>query len=325
MQLASRRVASVGRVAGAAGARAQGAASAATALRRASSAAAPEVSHSAFPEEAAAAAPPMVELEINDKPVRVAQGSSIIQACDVAGIQIPRFCYHEKLSIAGNCRMCLVEVFKAPKPQAACAMPVMPGMKVYTDSPVVRKAREGVMEFLLANHPLDCPICDQAGECDLQDQSLHFGNDRGRFYENKRAVSNKDLGPLVKMTMTRCIHCTRCVRYAAEIAGVPALGTTGRGGDTEIGTYVQNLMSSEVSGNVIDLCPVGALSSKPYKFGGKSRQAPTATKPRRASSPGASPPAGRQSAKSEMTAEEVAARLASLPQNAARVGSSLLF
>jgi NADH dehydrogenase (ubiquinone) Fe-S protein 1 len=225
------------------------------------------------------AAPTMISLEINDKPVRVTQGSTVIQACDAAGIQIPRFCYHEQLSVAGNCRMCLVDIAGGPpKPQASCAMPAMPGMKVYTDSPKVRKAREGVMEFLLANHPLDCPVCDQGGECDLQDQSVHFGNDRGRFYEMKRGVADKDIGPLIKMTMTRCIHCTRCVRYTSEIAGVPALGATGRGGDTEIGTYVSNLVNSEVSGNAIDLCPVGALSAKPYRFHTKSSGEPAQQK-----------------------------------------------
>jgi NADH dehydrogenase (ubiquinone) Fe-S protein 1 len=177
------------------------------------------------------------------------------------------FCYHERLSIAGNCRMCLVEVEKGPpKPVASCAMPAGPGMSIKTDSPMVKKAREGVMEFLLANHPLDCPICDQGGECDLQDQAMAFGSDRGRFAEPKRAVADKNLGPLVKTVMTRCIHCTRCVRFATEVAGVPELGVTGRGRDSEVGTYVDKLLSSELSGNVIDLCPVGALTSKPGSF-----------------------------------------------------------
>ena len=162
--------------------------------------------------------------------------------------------------------MCLVEVEKSPKPMASCAMPVMPNMKVFTNTKLVRKAREGVMEFLLANHPLDCPICDQGGECDLQDQAMMFGSDRGRFYEQKRAVEDKDVGPLVKTIMTRCIHCTRCIRFTSEIAGIPVMGTTGRGGDTEVGTYIQHLLTSEVSGNVIDLCPVGALTSKQYRF-----------------------------------------------------------
>ncbi|BDA50547.1 NADH dehydrogenase [ubiquinone] iron-sulfur protein 1, mitochondrial [Coccomyxa sp. Obi] len=187
-------------------------------------------------------------------------------ACSAAGVDIPRFCYHQRLSIAGNCRMCLVEVEKSPKPVASCAMPAGPGMNIKTDTPLVKKAREGVMEFLLINHPLDCPICDQGGECDLQDQSMHFGSDRGRFTEMKRSVQDKNLGPLVKTVMTRCIHCTRCVRFATEVAGVQDLGMTGRGNASEIGTYVEKAMQSELSGNVIDLCPVGALTSKPYAF-----------------------------------------------------------
>ncbi|EIE20556.1 NADH:ubiquinone oxidoreductase 76 kDa subunit, partial [Coccomyxa subellipsoidea C-169] len=188
-------------------------------------------------------------------------------ACSAAGVDIPRFCYHQRLSIAGNCRMCLVEVEKSPKPVASCAMPAGPGMNIKTDTPLVKKAREGVMEFLLINHPLDCPICDQGGECDLQDQSMHFGSDRGRFTEMKRSVQDKNLGPLVKTVMTRCIHCTRCVRFATEVAaGVQDLGMTGRGNASEIGTYVEKAMASELSGNVIDLCPVGALTSKPYAF-----------------------------------------------------------
>jgi len=208
----------------------------------------------------------LVEIEVNNKKVRVQPGSTILQACSQIGIDIPRFCYHDQLSIAGNCRMCLVEVAKTPKPVASCAMPIVPGMKVFTNTLMVKKAREGVMEFLLANHPLDCPICDQGGECDLQDQAMVFGSDRGRFYEFKRAVEDKDLGPLIKTVMTRCIHCTRCVRFAKEIAGVPSLGTTGRGNQMEIGTYIQNIFLSEISGNVIDLCPVGGLSRKTYNF-----------------------------------------------------------
>jgi len=209
---------------------------------------------------------PKVEIEINNKKCKVPVGCTILQACSTQGIDIPRFCYHEKLSIAGNCRMCLVEVAKSPKPIASCAMPVVAGMKVFTNTVMVKKAREGVMEFLLANHPLDCPICDQGGECDLQDQALVFGSDRGRFYEYKRAVSDKDIGPLIKTVMTRCIHCTRCVRFATEIAGISSLGVTGRGNAMEIGTYIENLVESEISGNVIDLCPVGALTSKHYQF-----------------------------------------------------------
>ncbi|ORZ29429.1 NADH dehydrogenase 78K chain precursor, 5-prime end [Catenaria anguillulae PL171] len=210
----------------------------------------------------------LVEITIDGKPVQVEQGAALIQACEKAGVDIPRFCYHDRLAIAGNCRMCLVEVEKSPKPVASCAMPVMPGMKVKTNTPVVKKAREGVMEFLLANHPLDCPICDQGGECDLQDQSVRYGGDRSRFSEpvGKRAVEDKDLGPLVKTTMTRCIQCTRCVRFANEVAGVPDLGTTGRGNDTQIGTYVEKAIASEMSGNLVDLCPVGALTAKPYEF-----------------------------------------------------------
>lgn len=216
------------------------------------------------------AAPEQVELFVDDKPVYVEPGTTILQACAEAGVEIPRFCYHERLSIAGNCRMCLVEVEKSPKPIASCAMPVMKGMRVKTDSEMTKKAREGVMEFLLMNHPLDCPICDQGGECDLQDQSMAFGSDRSRFtdieFTGKRAVEDKNIGPLVKTIMTRCIHCTRCIRFASEVAGVDDLGTTGRGGDMQVGTYVEKMFKSELSGNIIDLCPVGALTSKPYAF-----------------------------------------------------------
>lgn len=216
------------------------------------------------------AAPEQVEVFVDDKPVYVEPGTTILQACAEAGVEIPRFCYHDRLSIAGNCRMCLVEVEKSPKPIASCAMPVMKGMKVKTDSEMTKKAREGVMEFLLMNHPLDCPICDQGGECDLQDQSMAFGSDRSRFtdmdFGGKRAVEDKNIGPLVKTIMTRCIHCTRCIRFASEVAGVDDLGTTGRGGDMQVGTYVEKMFKSELSGNIIDLCPVGALTSKPYAF-----------------------------------------------------------
>ncbi|KAJ1975538.1 ndufs1 NADH-ubiquinone oxidoreductase subunit [Dimargaris verticillata] len=209
-----------------------------------------------------------VEIFINNKPVMAEQGEAVIQACEQAGIDIPRFCYHDRLAVAGNCRMCLVEMERSPKPVASCAIPVTAGLKIHTDTPLVHKAREGVMEFLLANHPLDCPICDQGGECDLQDQSMRYGGDRGRFYEpaGKRAVENKNLGPLVKTEMTRCIQCTRCVRFANEVAGAPELGTTGRGNDMQIGTYVEKVLATEMSGNIIDLCPVGALTSKPYSF-----------------------------------------------------------
>ncbi|KAJ3038409.1 NADH dehydrogenase Fe-S protein subunit 1 ndufs1 [Rhizophlyctis rosea] len=209
-----------------------------------------------------------IEIFIDGSPVKIEQGAALIQACEKAGVDIPRFCYHERLSVAGNCRMCLVELEKSPKPVASCAMPAMPGMKIKTNTPLVKKAREGVMEFLLANHPLDCPICDQGGECDLQDQSMAYGSDRSRFREpsGKRAVEDKNLGPLVKTTMTRCIHCTRCVRFSNEVAGAVELGTSGRGNDMQIGTYVEKAVQSEMSGNIIDLCPVGALTSKPYAF-----------------------------------------------------------
>ncbi|XP_022109177.1 NADH-ubiquinone oxidoreductase 75 kDa subunit, mitochondrial-like [Acanthaster planci] len=216
------------------------------------------------------AAPEKVEVFVDDKSVWVDPGTTVLQACAVAGVEIPRFCYHERLSVAGNCRMCLVEVEKSLKPVAACAMPVMKGSRIKTNSEMTRKAREGVMEFLLMNHPLDCPICDQGGECDLQDQSMAFGSDRSRFTDNqftgKRAVEDKNIGPLVKTIMTRCIHCTRCIRFASEVAGVDDLGTTGRGGEMQVGTYIEKMFMSEMSGNVIDLCPVGALTSKPYAF-----------------------------------------------------------
>lgn len=208
----------------------------------------------------------LVKVTVDGQAVEVAPGTTIMQACEEAGAEIPRFCYHERLSVAGNCRMCLVEVENAPKPVASCAMPVAPDMVVSTTSETVKTAREGVMEFLLINHPLDCPICDQGGECDLQDQALGFGGDASRFDDNKRAVENKNMGPLVKTIMTRCIHCTRCVRFAQEVAGVPEIGAIGRGEDTEITTYLEASLDSEMSGNVIDLCPVGALTSRPYAF-----------------------------------------------------------
>ena len=208
----------------------------------------------------------MIKVVVDGVDVYVERGSTVLQACESLGIEIPRFCYHERLSIAGNCRMCLVEIFKTPKPVAACAMPTMEGMQIFTNTPLVKKAREAVLEFLLLNHPLDCPICDQGGECDLQDQAMAFGSDRSRFFESKRGVENKNCGPLIKTIMTRCIHCTRCVRFATEVAGVEDLGTTGRGTETEIGTYLEKAFRSEVSGNVIDLCPVGALTSKTYAF-----------------------------------------------------------
>ena len=216
----------------------------------------------------------MPKLIVDGQEIEVENGTTLIQACEAAGAEIPRFCYHERLSIAGNCRMCLVEVKGAPKPQASCAMSVndlRPGPEgqppeIRTNSPLVKKAREGVMEFLLINHPLDCPICDQGGECDLQDQAMAYGIDRNRFDENKRAVEDKYIGPLVKTTMTRCIQCTRCVRFTTEVAGVEELGAIGRGEDMEITTYLEQAMTSELQGNVIDLCPVGALTSAPYEF-----------------------------------------------------------
>ena len=212
----------------------------------------------------------MVNLYIDNIEVSVLKNSTVLQACDSLGIDVPRFCFHERLLIAGNCRMCLVEIEKSPKPVASCALPVMEGMKVFTNTPLVKKAQEGVLEFLLLNHPLDCPICDQGGECDLQDQAMLFGSDSSRFYDYKRGVEDKNCGPLIKTIMTRCIHCTRCVRFSSEIAGVPELGTLGRGTHTQIGTFIEKTLSSELSGNMIDLCPVGALTSKPYAFKARS-------------------------------------------------------
>jgi NADH-quinone oxidoreductase subunit G len=209
----------------------------------------------------------MAKLTIDDVEIEVPDGITVLQACELAGVEIPRFCYHERLSVAGNCRMCLVEVAPGPpKPAASCALPVGNGMTVKTNSPMVKKAREGVMEFLLINHPLDCPICDQGGECDLQDQAMGYGAGKSRFDENKRAVADKYMGPLIKTQMTRCIHCTRCIRFATEVAGVEELGATGRGESMEVGTYVEKTLTSELSANIIDLCPVGALTSKPYAF-----------------------------------------------------------
>jgi len=208
----------------------------------------------------------MPKIKINDKEVEFEKGMTVLQACELADVEIPRFCYHEKLSIAGNCRMCLVEMEKSPKPIASCAMPAAEGMNIKTNTSLVEKARKGVMEFLLANHPLDCPVCDQGGECDLQDQSLYYGVDKSRFVENKRNVKEKYMGPLIKTQMTRCIHCTRCVRFATEVAGIPEIGAIGRGENMEITTYLEKSMESELSANVIDLCPVGALTSKPYAF-----------------------------------------------------------
>src|ERR1700759_2835778 len=217
----------------------------------------------------------MANIKVDGKLVEVPDYYNLMQAAEAAGAEIPRFCYHERLSVAGNCRMCLIEVKGGPpKPQASCAMGVKdlrPGAdgsppEIFTNTPMVKKAREGVMEFLLINHPLDCPICDQGGECDLQDQSMAYGVDASRFQENKRAVEDKYLGPLVKTSMTRCIQCTRCVRFITEVAGVPELGAIGRGEDMEITSYLEQAMTSELQSNVVDICPVGALTSKPYAF-----------------------------------------------------------
>ena len=208
----------------------------------------------------------MLKLKVNDIDIEVEEGLTVLQACEQAGVEIPRFCYHEKLSIAGNCRMCLVEMDNSPKLIASCAMPATDGMVIKTNTEKVEKSRKGVMEFLLTNHPLDCPVCDQGGECDLQDQSMYYGIDKSRFKENKRYVSEKNMGPLIKTQMTRCIHCTRCIRFITEVAGVPELGAIGRGENMQISTYLEQSMESELSANVIDLCPVGALTSKPYVF-----------------------------------------------------------
>ncbi|MEE4210158.1 MAG: NADH-quinone oxidoreductase subunit NuoG, partial [Parvularcula sp.] len=209
----------------------------------------------------------MLKVTVDGQEIEVPDGATVLQACELAGKEIPRFCYHERLSIAGNCRMCLVEVKPGPpKPQASCALPATEGQEIRTDTQMVQTAREGVMEFLLINHPLDCPICDQGGECDLQDQSMYYGRGASRYDENKRAVSEKYMGPLIKTIMTRCIHCTRCVRFSEEIAGVDEIGAVGRGEDMEITTYLERATKHELSANVIDLCPVGALTSRPYAF-----------------------------------------------------------
>ncbi|MEA3014786.1 MAG: NADH-quinone oxidoreductase subunit [Sphingomonadales bacterium] len=209
----------------------------------------------------------MPRVKVDGVEIEVPQGATVLQACELAGKEIPRFCYHERLAIAGNCRMCLVEVKPGPpKPQASCALPAADNQEIFTNTPGVRKAREGVMEFLLINHPLDCPICDQGGECDLQDQAIAYGRGHNRYDENKRAVTEKYMGPVVKTIMTRCIHCTRCVRFMEQVAGVEEIGAVGRGENMEITSYLEHALSSELSGNVVDLCPVGALVSKPYSF-----------------------------------------------------------
>ncbi len=211
-----------------------------------------------------------VNVEVDGKPVKARKGAMIIHVTDAHDAYVPRFCYHDKLPVAANCRMCLVEVEKAPKPLPACATPVAEGMKIFTKSKVAIGAQKATMEFLLINHPLDCPICDQGGECELQDLAMGFGRDIARFNERKRVVKDKNLGPLVSTDMTRCIHCTRCVRFGQEIAGIPELGTTGRGENMEIGTYIEKSVDHELSGNIIDLCPVGALNSKPFRYQGRS-------------------------------------------------------
>ena len=208
----------------------------------------------------------MIEVLIDNEKIKIEPGTTILQACEKLGIEIPIFCYHEKLSIAGNCRMCLVEVEGNPKPVASCSVPCTDGMKIKTTTNLVKKARKGVMEFLLINHPLDCPICDQGGECDLQDIAMSYGSDKSRFTYNKRAVKEKNFGPLIKTVMTRCIHCTRCIRFATEVAGTPELGAIGMGEDMEVTSYLDKTLSSEVSGNMIDICPVGALTSKPFSL-----------------------------------------------------------
>src|SRR5271168_311838 len=213
----------------------------------------------------------MAKAKVNGVETEFENGMTVLQAAEAAGLEIPRFCFHDRLSIAGNCRMCLVEIEKTPpKPISSCTYPAAEGMVVHTDTPMVRNGRRGVMEFLLINHPLDCPICDQGGECDLQDQAMGYGMDHSRYAENKRAVPDKNLGPLVKTSMNRCIHCTRCIRFITEVAGVPDLGATARGEHMEVGTYVERALSSELSGNIVDLCPVGALTSKPYAFTARS-------------------------------------------------------
>src|SRR5579863_3019407 len=210
-----------------------------------------------------------VNIEVNGVAMKARKGEMIIRVTDAHHAYVPRFCYHDKLAIAANCRMCLVEVEKAPKPLPACATPVAEGMKIFTHSPKAIGAQRAVMEFLLINHPLDCPICDQGGECELQDLALGFGRDISRFVERKRVVKDKNLGPLVSTDMTRCIHCTRCVRFGQDIAGIQELGATGRGENMEIGTYIERSVDHELSGNIIDLCPVGALNSKPFRYRGR--------------------------------------------------------
>jgi len=208
----------------------------------------------------------MITITINGRLTNVISHTTVFQACQSVGITIPHFCYYENLSVAGNCRICLVEIQKAPKPVVSCAIPVSKGRIIYTETPLVRKAREAVLEFLLLNHPLDCPICDQGSECDLQDETIRYASDRGRFFEFKQTIEDKPCGPIVKTIITRCIHCTRCVRFCTEVAGNIVRGNFGRGEESEIGTYVNIFIKTELSGNLVDICPVGALTSKPYSF-----------------------------------------------------------
>ena len=212
----------------------------------------------------------VVNIEVDGKPVEARKGQMVIEATDAIGAYVPRFCYHEKLSIAANCRMCLVEVEKAPKPLPACATPVGEGMKIFTKSPKAIAAQKATMEFLLVNHPLDCPICDQGGECELQDLAMGYGRDVSRYNDGKRVVRDQDIGPLVSTDMTRCIHCTRCVRFGEEITGMPQLGTTERGENMKISTFVEMSVDHELSANIIDLCPVGALNNKPYRYSARA-------------------------------------------------------
>lgn len=212
----------------------------------------------------------MINITINGRKLNVLSHSTILQACKANAINIPHFCYHENLSVAGNCRMCLVEVYKSPKPVVSCAIPVNNGIIIYTETPLVRKARESVLEFLLLNHPLDCPICDQGSECDLQDETIIYASDRSRFFIFKQTIEDKACGPIIKTIITRCIHCTRCVRFCSEVAGTTVIGNFGRGEKSEIGTYINSFIKTELSGNLVDICPVGALTSKPYSF--KARQ-----------------------------------------------------
>jgi NADH dehydrogenase/NADH:ubiquinone oxidoreductase subunit G len=205
-------------------------------------------------------------ITINNKLILIKANLNVLQACNTINIDIPKFCYHDKLTIAGNCRMCLVEIKGMAKPIASCSLPISNNMIIFTNSNIVKKAREGVLEFLLLNHPLDCPICDQGGECDLQDQALIYGSDKGRFYEYKRSVNDKNCGFLIKTVMTRCIHCTRCIRFIDEYIGTKYLGLIGRGHTIEISNFLSKAILSELSGNLVDLCPVGALTSKPYSF-----------------------------------------------------------